>query len=679
MNEWKNANVDANARKAFELATDIAWRFNDEKIRSAYILFAAMNIPESAIYKAIGDLEIQLVPNIERIIGSRDLFVSIFGEEAAKKCYVELTDVSMQEAQVGEEQYSQTPEEKEANEFAAKVIDVLNNVMGLSDEDDDGVMELMVPVYSDKLEFACEQAHLICRAMKLDYITLDTIVYCILQNEETSAYHFISNLMGAMGVDMDLFLQSMKMAANIVDDVEDVALPVIIPSALESCLENMSGKYTKGEETKILGRDKEMYKAFNVFSKKTKRNCVLVGYPGVGKTAIMEAITQAIVNETCPAEFVGYTVLSLDINSMVAGTKYRGEFETKVALLKQFLEGTKKIILFVDEMHQMLGAGGSAEGTVDLSGSLKPILARDDVVFVGATTINEYNTILSRDGAFKRRFEVIMVNEPKQYELKPMIKAQIKSMEKHHGVKMPGNILDYIIVCSECFNFETCNPDKTLDLCDRSMAITKMAGNRTVTKKMVNKVYDECFERFEKISPSEIESTAYHEVGHYIVTRLTKKHEAINTTAISIIPAQDFLGVNVYEYTENIVSCDMEYVEAYLMSLLAGRVAQFKVTKRVDSGASSDLEQAKKFAKNVITKFGMDDEEYRNICILDDDVLSEKMADKINEKVNALIQSAYNKTVAFIDEHWEEVEAMAKYLIQKKIVTSDELDQFLTK
>jgi len=673
MNEWKNANVDSSARKAFELATDIAWRFDDEKIRSAYVLFAAMNIPDSAIFKVIGDMETQLVPNIDLIIQDRKLFVSIFGEAAAKKCYDEENE---EQEENTEKQCTETPEEEEENEFAAKVIDVLTNVMGLVDDDDD-VMELMVPAYSDKLELACQQAYIKCRAMKLDYITLDSIVYCILQNKQTSAYHFISNLMEALGVNMDMFMQSIKMMANIVDDIQDVNVPVVIPDALASCLENLNAKYTKGDEPKILGRDKEKYKAFNVFSKKTKRNCALVGEPGVGKTAIMEAITQDIVNETCPKEFIGYTVLSLDINAMVAGTKYRGEFETKVALLKQFLEGTNKIILFVDEMHQMLGAGSSSEGTVDLSGSLKPILARDDVVFVGATTIKEYDTILARDGAFKRRFEVIMVNEPKQHELKPMIKAQIKSMEKHHGVKMPGDILDYIILCSECFNFETCNPDKTLDLCDRSMAVTKMAGRQTVTRKLVNKVYEEWFELFAKISPSSIEATAYHEVGHYIVTRLTKKHEAVNTTAISIVPSEDALGVNVYEMTENIVSCDMEYAESYLMTMLAGRVAQSKVTQTIDSGASSDLNQAKKFARNVITKYGMDDEEFRNICILDDDVLSEKMADKINEKVNALIQKAYDKTIAFVDEHWKEIEDMAAYLMRKKIVTSDEMDKFL--
>ena len=114
MNEWKNANVDASARQAFELATDIAWRFGDEKIRSAYLLFAAMNIPESAIYRVIGDMNTQLLPNIDAIIGDRALFVKIFGEAAAKKCYEEVVE---QEEQV---EVEQTPEEKEEYEFAAK-------------------------------------------------------------------------------------------------------------------------------------------------------------------------------------------------------------------------------------------------------------------------------------------------------------------------------------------------------------------------------------------------------------------------------------------------------------------------------------------------------------------------------------------------------------------------------
>ena len=668
MNEWKNAKVDASARKAFELATNIASRFGDEKVRSAYILFAAMNIPEAGIYKTLGDMGMQLLPRIDEILEDKELFASIFGERAAEKVF---------ETQDGQK-VGGNEQENEPDEFAAKVIDVLSDIMGW-EGDSEGYLEIMVPEYSDKLEFACQDAYIRCKLMQLDYISLDVIVYCILQNNETSAYRFISNLMNALGVDMDILLQSLKVTANIVDDISDENIPIIIPAALENCLENLNARFVKGQEPKILGRDKEKYKAFNVFSKKTKRNCVLVGYPGVGKTAIMEAITQDIVNEVCPKEFIGYTVLSLDINAMLAGTKYRGEFETKIVFLKQFLETTKKIILFVDEMHQMLGAGSSSEGNGDLSGSLKPILARDDVVFVGATTVDEYDRILSRDGAFKRRFEVVMVEEPKTDKLKPMIKAQIKSMEKHHGVKMSEDILDYIILCSSCFSSETCNPDKTLDLCDRSMAITKMAGKKIVTKTHVNKVYEECFEKYDKIDDFTKINTAYHEVGHYITTRLTEEHKAHKVVAISIIPTTDFLGVNILESTDAVVSWDMHFIETYLMSLLAGRVAQFKHSGRIDSGASNDLQHAKRIARQVITKYGMDNGAYENICILDDDVISEHMANQINDKVNALIRKVYEQTSEFVNNHWGEIMYMARYLLEKKIVTSDELDQFLAK
>ena len=664
MYEWRNAKVTANVRKAFEIATDIAWKFDDEKIRSAYILFAAMNIPDSAISKVISDMYAYMLPDIDQIIKDKELFADIFGKEAADKNFVENAE-------------EQRDIEDEGNdEIKAKVLEVVSDLIGTIADNSVLELEAMVPSYSDKLESALDEAYLRCRAMNFDYIDLDVLVYCILQNENTSAYKFVKGVVESLDLSMEMFMKSMKYIVNIVD-IQDVQKPVVIPPALESCIEVLNDKYTKGEESTILCRDKEKFKAFNVFSKKTKRNAILVGLPGVGKTAIIEAITQDIVNETCPKEFIGYTVLSLDINSMVAGTKYRGEFETKVAILKTFLEGTKNIILFVDEMHQMLGAGGTSEGTMDLSGSLKPILSRDDVVVVGATTINEYNTILARDGAFKRRFEVIMVNEPKKTKVKPMISAKIKSMEKYHGVKMPNKLVDYIILCSFCFNFENANPDKTLDLCDRSMAITKMANKKVVSKADINKVYEEFFEKYEKIDKREVASTAYHEVGHYIVTRLTKEHKKHNVTAISIIPTEDFLGVNMLEYTDNVVSTDMEYVEAHLMSLLAGRVAQFRITKAIDSGASGDLQNAKNFARRVITDFGMDDGEYKNICLVQGDVISEKMADDINNKVNDLIKKVYTKTEAFIDSHWDEIDLMAKYLMKKKIVTSDELDKFL--
>jgi len=675
MKEWRDAKVTGKLREAFEIATDIMWRFEDEKIRSAYVLFAAMFDEESGISKAFLDVsEARFLPHIEYYLNNKEMFTEIFGDVAAGKYFIDEEGVNVEVAA------DKDSEEKPEDDITAKVLDVLTGFLEVTAAEMGDYEVLMLEnQYSDKLELACDEALKRCNAAGKDYIDLDTLIYCILNNKESSAYRYTEALLKSMEIDADDFVESLKITANICDLDGSENVFVKIPSSLESCVENLNEKYTKGEDCTILGRDKEIFKAFNVFSKKTKRNCVLIGEPGVGKTAIIEAITQDIVNETCPKEFIGYTVLSLDINSMVAGTKYRGEFETKVANLKQFLEHTPKVILFVDEMHQMLGAGGTSEGTVDLSGSLKPILSRDDVVFVGATTINEYNQILSRDGAFKRRFEVIKVNEPKNNEIKNMIKAKLKKMETYHGVKLPSKLVDYIILCSNCFNFDSCNPDKTLDLCDRSMAIAKMENKRTVTKTHVNKVYEECFKMYDNISKKDIKATAYHEIGHYVVTKLTKKSEAMNVTAVSIIPGNDFLGVNVLEYKDTVVPTDQEYVEAYIMSSLAGRVAEAKISKHINSGASSDLKKAKEFAKEVIAEYGMDEsDEFKNIYLLDDDLFNEQLAAKIDEKANQMIKRLYAKTEQFVDEHWETIDKMAKYLMKNKIVTSEELDKFLS-
>lgn len=668
MYEWRNAKVTGNLRKAFEIATDVAWKFNDEKIRSAYMLFAALNDTESVISKTLFDLEMPLIPDIEYIAGDKELFTRLFGEKGAERFFEKNNEEASAEN-------NDVPTVMTKEQFKDAVIDVVSDlVYDLSSED---VLELMIPTYSDKLELACDDAYERCKLAGRDHLDLDTLICCVLENKDSSAYKFMEYMLDAIEIDINDFIQSLKIQSNVGNKVEDGAKEIEVPQILATCVEIVNKKYEKGEEITILGRDNEIFKAFNIFSKKTKRNAVLVGEPGVGKTAIIEAITQEIVNETCPKEFIGYTVLSLDVNSMVAGTKYRGEFETKVAVLKQFLEGTPNVILFVDEMHQMLGAGGTSEGTVDLSGSLKPILSRDDVVFVGATTVNEYNNILSRDGAFKRRFEVIMVKEPKNNEVKEMIKAKLKKMEQYHGVKMPTNLMDYIILCSNCLSTDTCNPDKTLDLCDRSMAICKMSNKKKVTKTHINKVYEEYFKHHESIDKKEMASIAYHEIGHYIVTMLTKERKALEVTAISIIPTRDYLGVNKLEWKDNFVSADKEYFEANIMSLLAGRVAQHRVTKTIDSGASSDLKKAKEVAKEAIAEFGMDDEEYKNIYLMDTDLFNEKLAEKIDEKANKLLKKVYEKTEKFIDEHWSEIDKMAKYLIKNKIVTSDELQQFI--
>ena len=674
MYEWREAKISGKLRRAFLVANDIAWLMDDEKIRSAYLVMAAMNDVSSPITNFLEEAGIPMyLIKAETITSNRELYEEVFGKEAAERYFTE---------EKNEQPLLITTEDigGEDDEVTNKLVNALNIFANKAlAEEQMSTPNILIPVYSDKLEEACDNALKMCNIMKTQCITLEVLLYSILQNKETSGYKIMKVFLESLNIPINHFINSIKLSYNICDINEEDTSSIVIPTSLENCLELLNAKYKKGEISPILGRDKEIFKAFNIFSKKTKRNAVLVGEPGVGKTAIIEAITQQIVNETCPKEFIGYNVLSLDINAMLAGTTYRGQFEEKVAILKKFLQNTPNVILFVDEMHEMMGAGAGSEGTVDLSGSLKPVLSRDDVVFVGATTTNEYNRILSRDGAFKRRFEVITIKEPKNDEVKSMIKAKIKIMEKYHGVKMPSKLIDYIILCSNCFNMESCNPDRTLDLCDRSMAIAKMENHKTVSKLHIEKVYDEYFTKYCKLDKKLIESVAYHELGHYIVTRLTKESEDTDIIAVSIIPGNGFMGINVLEEKDNQLPCDMEYAESYIMSLLAGRVSQYKFSKCIDSGASKDLMMAKRAAKKLISEFGMDDEEYKNIYLMDEELFNEKLATKIDEKANQLIKKLYSKTEAFVDAHFKEIENMAKYLVKNKIATSDELDKFIIK
>ena len=183
---------------------------------------------------------------------------------------------------------------------------------------------------------------------------------------------------------------------------------------------------------------------------------------------------------------------------MVAGTKYRGEFEEKTQRLIEFLESTDKVIIFLDEIHHLLGTG-SAEGSgPDLSGSLKPLLARDNVVFIGATTTDEYNRIFARDGALSRRFEIVVIKEPKFNEVKSMISARVERLSNYHNVKVSDKMLDNILVCASSFS-NVSNPDRSIDLLDKSMAVAKMNKSKELKMEHIKRVYELDHRRLERI------------------------------------------------------------------------------------------------------------------------------------------------------------------------------------
>ena len=358
---------------------------------------------------------------------------------------------------------------------------------------------------------------------------------------------------------------------------------------------------------------------------------------------------------------------------MVAGTKYRGEFEEKTQRLIEFLESTDKVIIFLDEIHHLLGTG-SAEGSgPDLSGSLKPLLARDNVVFIGATTTDEYNRIFARDGALSRRFEIVVIKEPKFNEVKSMISARVERLSNYHNVKVSDKMLDNILVCASSFS-NVSNPDRSIDLLDKSMAVAKMNKSKELKMEHIKRVYRRNFERYEKMPTREKRRTAYHEAGHFVMWYLSKTKCNQDCVLVSIIPAQHWLGVNIFEYNEfDRYSTDINFLRERVAVDLGGRIAQSFVSKEFDSGASSDLNKATSTVEKFIMEYGMD-EKYLNYSFNTKSKLgiSDKTSDEIRQKTMAFVNETYKKTENILVKNRRSLENVAKLLMQKGIVTKEE-------
>lgn len=456
-----------------------------------------------------------------------------------------------------------------------------------------------------------------------------------------------------------------------------------IPQNLASFLTVLNNKYSPDEKyCKILGRENETNMLIKILAKATKRNAILVGYPGVGKTAIVEKFVWNIVKENCPERFKKAKVLSLDVTSIIAGTMYRGTAESRFQELVRFLETNPGCILFIDEIHTILGAGACKDGELDLANSLKPILARGDTQVIGATTFEEYEKYFSKDGALKRRFEKIIVREPKSEELYDMIKNQILNLEEFHHTKISKELVDFAILNASCFNYETKNPDRTLDLLDRSMAGAELKGKQEVEKEDILDNFDIRKKQFERMPDKKKKATAYHEAGHYIVQRFSSELQHYHTLAISIIPAEDYLGVNVFEEDEYATpSSNREFYIQMIAKLLGGRRAEKMYSKELSAGANSDLTKATRIAKDMITRYGLDEDFTEDRVYLresENPMYTEKIIEKISEEMDKILDEAKRYADKTLSLHQSELEKLVEELMEKGMVSKVELERIFS-
>ncbi|MGN5650587.1 AAA family ATPase [Bacillus sp. Brlt_9] len=243
-----------------------------------------------------------------------------------------------------------------------------------------------------------------------------------------------------------------------------------------------------GKLTPVIGRTKEIDETILMLSRKFKSNPLLIGEPGVGKTAIVEGLAQRIVNGTAPTDLLNKRIIELNIGNLVAGTKFRGEFEARLKKIIDEVKTKKNVILFLDEFHTITGAGG-AEGSVDAANILKPSLARGDIQVIGATTFEEYRTSIQKDGALSRRMRNIQVEEPTEEEAIEIIKGIVPLFEEHHSVKIEDEVVSQAVKLSKRYLTERYLPDKALDLVDEAAAFRKI--NSTISTEELSNLENE--------------------------------------------------------------------------------------------------------------------------------------------------------------------------------------------
>ena len=452
-----------------------------------------------------------------------------------------------------------------------------------------------------------------------------------------------------------------------------------IPKNIADFVTVLSAKYKGVSECEILGRDKECKTVMRILQKRGRKNAILIGEAGVGKTAIAEKIAYDIANGNCPESLKESVVMQLNVNSSVAGTMYRGMAEERFKLLVDYLEKNENVILFIDEMHTVIGAGStSPKGENDMSNALKPFLASKKARVIGATTKEEYERIIATDDAFKRRFQTVNVKEPKSKEVYPMLKNAIKEHEKFHGVKISKEMVEYAVLMSSCFNYNTRNPDRTNDLIDTAMVIAKEQGKNRVDKECILENFDINFEKYAKMEKEDKLITAYHETGHYLVWRLTGTKKNKRGIAVSIMPTKEYEGVTVFDDLSDEVTIkqDRQYLINELAELVAGIEAEKMFTSPFTTGPREDLDRANKMAYDMITHYSMGRD--TNVTYIEDNnyhMMSEEIRNKIDKEKKDIIDEATNIAKKILRDNKELVEKMVKSLLKKGILEEKELDK----
>ena len=318
------------------------------------------------------------------------------------------------------------------------------------------------PTFSRELHKAFDRAEDEAKALKDAYVSTEHLLLGLMEEKGTTA----RTLLNASEVTADTLraaLEGVRGSHRVTDQSPEEQY-----QALQRFTRNLTDQARKGKLDPVIGRDEEVRRVMQVLSRRTKNNPVLIGEPGVGKTAIVEGLAQRIVHGDVPDSLRNKDIVALDIGLLLAGAKYRGEFEERLkSVVKELTEAEGRYVVFIDEMHTLVGAG-AAEGAVDASNLLKPALARGELHVVGATTLDEYRKHVEKDAALERRFQPVLVGEPSVTDTIAILRGLKERYEVHHGVRITDNALVAAATLSDRYIGDRFLPDKAIDLVDEA-------------------------------------------------------------------------------------------------------------------------------------------------------------------------------------------------------------------
>ena len=364
-------------------------------------------------------------------------------------------------------------------------------------------------------------------AKEYNHDTLGTehILYSVLRQTNARA----TTLLREMSVDVDAIMEQLE---SLFDrnrsEHGDVATEprqrAVRGGALNTFGIDLTNKAVAGELDPMIGRDKECERVITVLSRRTKNNPVLIGEPGVGKTAIVEGLAQRIVREEVPDHLLDKRVIMLDMAAMIAGTKYRGEFEDRLKKVISEIKKQGNIIVFIDELHLLVGAG-AAEGSMDAANILKPALARGELHMIGATTLDEYRKHIEKDTALERRFQTVIVKEPTAKDTVAILRGLKGYYEKHHGVTITDEVIDSAVYMSDRYVSDRFMPDKAIDVMDEAAARVRVKqGHRPSRQRELTKELKSLNEKMEDaVSHEDYERAALYKQR---ISQISEKLEA---------------------------------------------------------------------------------------------------------------------------------------------------------